>query len=122
MASQKPKSNNKKTKGKSLNYSVNIESNENSLNGPILPITKISNDLLDINSIVDNDIKIFSKNKNKDQENSIIINYEKNRVNPPFLKNKNQKKYTLVLDLEETLVHINQEGEIILRPGLYKFF
>ena len=117
----KPKSNNKKTKGQNSNYNVNTESNENTLNMPVLPITKISNDLLDINSIVDNDIKIFSKNKNKDQENSIISNYEKNKVNPPFLKNKNKKKYTLVLDLEETLVHINQEGEIILRPGLYKF-
>ena len=117
----KPKSINKKSKRKSSNYNINTESNEDTKKRPILPLIKISNDLLDINAIVDNDIKIFSKNKNKDQENNIILNYEKNRANPPFLKNKNQKKYTLILDLEETLVHIDQEGEVLLRPGLYKF-
>ena len=45
----KPRSINKKAKSQSSNYNVNTESNENTLNRPILPITKISNDLLDIN-------------------------------------------------------------------------
>ena len=102
-------------------YNVNTETNETTLNRPSIPITKITEDLKDINALVENDIKLFSKQKNKEQENNIILDYEKNRASPPFLKNKNQKKYTLVLDLEETLVHINQLGECILRPGLYKF-
>ena len=100
---------------------VNTETNETTLNRPSIPITKITEDLKDINALVENDIKLFSKQKNKEQENNIILDYEKNKASPPFLKNKNQKKYTLVLDLEETLVHINQLGECILRPGLYKF-
>ena len=102
-------------------YNVNTETNETTLNRPSIPITKITEDLKDINALVENDIKLFSKQKNKEQENNIILDYEKNRASPPFLKNKNQKKYTLVLDLEETLVHLNQSGECILRPGLYKF-
>ena len=102
-------------------YNINTETNETTLNRPSIPITKITEDLKDINALVENDIKLFSKQKNKEQENNIILDYEKNRASPPFLKNKNQKKYTLVLDLEETLVHINQSGECILRPGLYKF-
>ena len=102
-------------------YNINTETNETTLNRPSIPITKITEDLKYINALVENDIKLFSKQKNKEQENNIILDYEKNRASPPFLKNKNQKKYTLVLDLEETLVHINQLGECILRPGLYKF-
>ena len=102
-------------------YNINTETNETTLNRPSIPIAKITEDLKDINALVENDIKLFSKQKNKEQENNIILDYEKNKASPPFLKNKNQKKYTLVLDLEETLVHINQLGECILRPGLYKF-
>jgi CTD small phosphatase-like protein 2 len=100
---------------------MNSETNEGMIQRPSMPITKISDDLRDINALVENDIKLFYKQKNKEQENNIILNYEKNRPSIPFLKNKNQKKYTLVLDLEETLVHINQSGECILRPGLYQF-
>jgi len=103
------------------NYNVNTETNENKIKRSSLPITKISDDLRDINALVENDIKLFSRQKNKEQEKNIILDYEKNRASAPFLKNKNQKKYTLVLDLEETLVHINQSGECILRPGLYQF-
>ena len=103
------------------NYNVNTETNENKIKRPSIPITKISDDLRDINALVENDIKLFSKQKNKEQEKNIILDYEKNRASAPFLKNKNQKKYTLVLDLEETLVHIKQSGECILRPGLYQF-
>ena len=103
------------------NYNVNTETNESKIKRSSIPISKISDDLRDINMLVENDIKLFSKQKNKEQEKNIILDYEKNRASAPFLKNKNQKKYTLVLDLEETLVHINQSGECILRPGLYKF-
>ena len=115
------KSKTKLYEDKNNNYSFNIDTNENTSKQPSLPISKMSNDLIDINAIIENDLKFFSKNKYKEQENNIIFDYEKNRANPPFLKNKNQKKYTLVLDLEETLVHINQKGDCILRPGLFKF-
>ena len=82
-----------------MNYKVITETNETTLNRPSLPVTKMSNDLIDINSIIESNIKLFAKNKNKEQENNIILDYEKKMANPPFLKNKNQKKYTLVLDL-----------------------
>ena len=118
----KPKKNFVKSHTKKYeNYKMNSETNENIMQRPSMPITKISDDLRDINALVENDIKLFYKQKNKEEENNIILNYEKNRPSIPFLKNKNQKKYTLVLDLEETLVHINQSGECILRPGLYHF-
>ena len=118
----KPKKNFVKSHTKKYeNYKMNSETNEGMIQRPSMPITKISDDLRDINALVENDIKLFYKQKNKEQENNIILNYEKNRPSIPFLKNKNQKKYTLVLDLEETLVHINQSGECILRPGLYHF-
>ena len=45
----------------------------------------------------------------------------------PYIKTKNLKKYSLVLDLEETLLHFNKnsknnkEGFIDIRPGTLKF-
>ena len=48
-------------------------------------------------------------------------------LNEPYLIEKNEKKYTLVLDLDETLIHFrlsqNKEGEGILklRPGVFTF-
>ena len=44
----------------------------------------------------------------------------------PYLQNNNTKKFTLVLDLDETLIHFkieenNEEGIIKLRPGIFKF-
>mgnify|MGYP002624356888 CR=1 FL=1 len=44
----------------------------------------------------------------------------------PYLHNINTKKFTLVLDLDETLLHFkieesNEEGILKLRPGIFKF-
>ena len=45
----------------------------------------------------------------------------------PYIKTKNIKKYSLVLDLEETLLHFNKdgnnnnEGYVDIRPGTLKF-
>ena len=45
----------------------------------------------------------------------------------PYIKTKNIKKYSLVLDLEETLLHFNinitnnSEGVVNIRPGAIKF-
>ena len=56
---------------------------------------------------------------------SIILSYKKNRKIPPFIKAKTNKKYTLVLDLEDTLVNckVDQEGNFTCtpRPGLISF-
>ena len=45
----------------------------------------------------------------------------------PYLREQNKKKYTLVLDLDETLIHFkvnnyeNEEGMLKLRPGVFTF-
>ena len=55
--------------------------------------------------------------------NNIII---KNNNIIPYIKTKNLKKYSLVIDLEETLLHFNKdnhnnEGYMDIRPGTLKF-
>ena len=99
-----------------MNYSLNTETKNNDYNN-----SRIRNNNQNEIKSFDDEIKIAFKSKNKEPENNTLYEYEKNKAFPPFLKHKNQKKYTLVLDLEETLVHINQTGDCILRPGLYKF-
>ena len=64
---------------------------------------------------------IYSLNHDDDQENMIILDYQKNKISSPFLKTPNEKKYTVVLDLDETLVNVNQNGICNLRPGLFSF-
>ena len=71
------------------------------------------------------------QNLNQEQEedegflNEIILSYKKNKEMPPFLKYKNPKKYTLVLDLEDTLISVKiiNNGKILIRPrpGLISF-
>ena len=43
----------------------------------------------------------------------------------PYLTNKSRKPYTLVLDLDETLLHYEEknefEGELRIRPGADEF-
>ena len=65
-------------------------------------------------------IKIPSNNY-KDEENLVILEYQKNKISPPFLKTPCNKTYSLVLDLDETLVSVNQNGICNLRPGLFSF-
>jgi Dullard-like phosphatase family protein len=56
------------------------------------------------------------------KENSIL-----EPENAPYIKNVNKKKFSLVLDLDETLISFklnreqNDEGVLKLRPNLYKF-
>ena len=56
------------------------------------------------------------------KENSIL-----EPENAPYIKNPNKKKFSLVLDLDETLISFklnreqNDEGVLKLRPNLYKF-
>ena len=57
----------------------------------------------------------------------LLEEYEKNRIEAPFIKIPNKKKYTIVLDLDETLINIEIK-EIVsnkcilhFRPGLFSF-
>ena len=43
----------------------------------------------------------------------MLKDYEINKVDPPFLVGPCKKKYTLVLDLDETLIHLRQKKDII---------
>jgi Dullard-like phosphatase family protein len=60
---------------------------------------------------------------------TIVQNHLLNNKNlmVPYIKTKNIKKYSLVLDLEETLLHFNMnitnnsEGVVNIRPGSIKF-
>ena len=57
----------------------------------------------------------------------LINEYEKNKIDAPFIKTSNKKKYTLVLDLDETLINIefkdisSNKCILHLRPGLFGF-
>ena len=57
--------------------------------------------------------------------NNIILSYKRNKELPPFLGTQNTKKYTLVLDLEDTLINVKltNDGKVIIlpRPGLISF-
>ena len=95
-------------------------------------LDKINNfQLEDINSFFRNSIlriNIFNssllsslilKNNNINQQKRIIY---------PYLNNINQKIYSLVISLDETLIHFksnnisNNKGVMQLRPGLFQFF
>ena len=81
-------------------------------------------------------IKIYREkiHKNSNQNGSIFASSAYFRLHKynegvpvPFLNNKSNKPYTLVLDLDETLIHFksnpNNEssGKIMIRPFLYDF-
>ena len=57
----------------------------------------------------------------------LLNEYEKNKIEAPFIKTPNKKKYSLVLDLDETLINIEfkdvNSNKCILhfRPNLFSF-
>ena len=66
--------------------------------------------------------------KNKLNNNNLLYEYQKNKISPPFLKNPCTKKYTLVIDINNTLLNLqyvekNNKQILIpnLRPGLFSF-
>ena len=94
----------------------------------------IFNELENLNAV--DLIKIYREkfHKNINQNGSIFASSAYFRIHKcnggvpvPFLKNKSNKPYTLVLDLDETLIHFksnpNNEssGKIMIRPFLYDF-
>ena len=57
-----------------------------------------------------------------------LFEYKKNRFRPPYITTPSQKKYTLVLDLNNTLINYNNNNKdenttstYTLRPGLLSF-
>ena len=77
-----------------------------------------------------NDIfkKLIPKNKDKNQKNhSIEKRVIRSKVQSPFLKFPPKKEYTLVLDLDETMISFKFTkislgiGKLHLRPGLEEF-
>ena len=55
-----------------------------------------------------------------------LYEYKKNRIHPPYITTPSDKKYTLVLDLNNTLINYNEnissnDNIFILRPGLLSF-
>jgi len=61
------------------------------------------------NNIYDND----KDGTNEYEIMQMIKNYEINKVDAPFLVSPPKKKYTLVLDLDETLIHLRQKKEVV---------
>ena len=77
---------------------------------------------------MNNNTSILYHKEQEEDENfieNIIFSYKLNKAIPPFLKKKNKKKFTIVLDLEDTLLNIKitDTGKLILnlRPGLISF-
>ena len=79
------------------------------------------------NNYQDNNPLLIKKEQEDDEQflDKIIFAYKLNKVIPPFLDYKSKKKYTVVLDLEDTLLNIKltDNGKLIinLRPGLISF-
>ena len=75
-----------------------------------------------------NNNKYIIYQKEEEDENfidKIIFSYKLNKAIPPFLKHKSKKRFTLVLDLEDTLLNIKMTDTckliLNLRPGLISF-
>ena len=88
----------------------------------------ISNNNINNNYLRASQNESVNKEQEEDDEqflDEIILSYKKNKEIPPFLKYKKQKKYTLVLDLEDTLISVKliNDGKILIRPrpGLISF-
>jgi len=108
------KSNNNLNKNK--NNNKNNDNNNNNFDN-IITVT------------IDNkttDKKILSSNKGKiDITNLKLNNIKKDQINynnTPLIPFEPKKPYSLVLDLDETLIHVPKgKNEFILRPGLREF-
>lgn len=88
------------------------------------PNDNINNNL---NNLIENKNQSIQKESDDDDQymDKIIESYKINKEIPPFLKKKCPKRYTLVLDLEDTLISVKliNDGKMIIRtrPGLISF-
>ena len=103
-------------------YNISDES-ENELIQPKLNIFLNDENYIENNN--ENDNILVQNQENEEYLSSIILSYKKNKKIPPFIKIKNKKKYTIILDLEDTLINIkiDDEGNLLCnpRPGLIPF-
>ena len=96
--------------------------------------TLLLNYFLQIKTKTYEDLNLFFQNNILEIENEegslIALLYLRNNsifspIPPPYIKTPNRKKYTLVLDLDETLVNFKikkgREGYVRLRPFLFGF-
>ena len=116
------------------NYLQNLIQNILSIY-PKLELISIYNSLQNISSLELISIYREKIHKNMNQNGSIFASssyFRTNKINTsnikfPFLEKKSDKKYTLVLDLDETLIHFkpnpnnDSSGKIMIRPFLYDF-
>ncbi len=132
--------------GRSLNLIEKIKYNTNSISNDIRIIIKNYQK----NKKLENIISLYKRinEKNYDEINqffreniirvenpnaSVLASYVLREnsnffsVAPPYLKTKNLKNYTLVLDLDETIIHFkvnpknDSEGILRVRPGIFEF-
>ena len=74
-----------------------------------------------INNSINNNNKVIIKKLVKRQKKEItpLLNY---KIDIPYIKSKSLKKYTLILNIEQTIAYRNNsDGNIILRNGLFSF-
>ena len=116
------------TKSKSTNdYSTFTYSNNNNNLSPNNKSDYIDNS--DLISVISNKSSHYYGKINFDNNKilKMINEYQKTKVEPPFIKTPNNKKYSLVLDLDETLMNLELKDSasnkymLHLRPGLYSF-
>ena len=93
-------------------------------------IDKVNVDNCDIISVKSSkSVHYYGKRDNWNNQKilQLINDYEKNKIEPPFIKTPCPKKYTIVLDLDETLLNLevkdisNNKCILHLRPGLFSF-
>ena len=116
----KGKNNNKSYNKKNdtdSDYNENINNNNNNLDNADVISVKSSKSSHYYGKIDRHNFKILK----------LLDEYEKNKIEAPFIKAPNQKKYTIVLDLDETLINLEikdiNSNKCILhfRPDLFSF-
>ena len=123
-----------------IKYNTNCISNDIKMILKNYPYTQLAENLVLLyKNILDSsyeDLNQFFREKILRVENpnasvlaSVVLKENSNfyTVAPPYLKTKNLKKYTLVLDLDETIINFKinssneSEGVLRVRPGIYEF-
>ena len=106
------------------NFYINNQTINNYNNININTLNNINNNDINKNINMNNALKNQSINNN----NNLLYDYQKNKISPPFLTEPCTKKYTLVLDINDTLINVqysdNNNRQVLipnLRPGLFSF-